>query len=107
LVPVFILAAPVFLSLLPSEPVAPDFQLQLFAERVDAAHAYSMQSSGNFVGVTVELSASVQCGHHDLRGRNFFAVDVHVVHRNAAPVIDYGDGVIEVNGDIDLVSVAG
>ena len=94
-------------SLLPGETVAPDFQIQFFAERVDAAYAYAVQASGNFVGVAVELAAGVQRGHDDLRGGNFFAVDVHVVDGNAASVVDYGDGVIEVDGDFDLVGVAG
>ena len=66
-----------------------------------------MQSSGDLVGVGVELAARVQLGHHDLRGGDFFAVDVHIVDGNAAPVIDYGDGVIEVDGDFDFVGVAG
>src|ERR1700674_893629 len=93
--------------LLPGETVAPDFEIEFFAQRVDAAHADAVQSSGNFVGVAVELAARVQRGHHDLRGGNFFAVDVHVVDGNAASVVDYGDGVIEVDGHFDLVGVAG
>src|SRR4029077_18855370 len=93
--------------LLPGETVAPDFEIEFFAERVDAAHPYAVQSSRNFIGVAVELAACVQGGHHDLRGGNFFAVDVHVVDRNAASVVDYGDGVVEVDGDFDLIGVAG
>ena len=66
-----------------------------------------MQSSRNFVGVAVELAARVQRGHHDLRGGNFFAVDVHVVDGNAASVVDYSDGVVEVDGDFNFVGMAG
>ena len=66
-----------------------------------------MQSAGNFVGVAVELAARVQRGHHDLRGGNLFAVDVHIVDGNTAPVVDYGDGVVEVDGDFNLIGVAG
>ena len=66
-----------------------------------------MQSAGNFIRVAVELAARMQRGHHDLRGGNFFAVNVHIVDRNAAAVVDYSDGVIEVNGDFDLVGVPG
>ncbi len=94
-------------SLLPGETVAPDFQFQFFAERVDAAHAHAVQSAGNFVGIGVELAARVQRGHHDLCGGNFFAVDVHVVDGNAAAVVDDGDGIVEMNGDFDLVGVTG
>ena len=66
-----------------------------------------MQSAGNFVGRGIELSAGMQRGHHDLRGGNLFAVDVHVVDRNAAAVIDHGDGVVDVDRDFDLVGVSG
>jgi hypothetical protein len=66
-----------------------------------------VQASGNFVGVAVELAAGVQRGHHDLRGGNFFAVDVHVIDGDAASVVDYGDRVVEMDGDFDLVGVAG
>jgi len=51
--------------------------------------------------------AGVQRGHDDLRGGNFFAVDIHVVDRNAASVVDHGDGIVKVNGDFDLVGVSG
>src|SRR3979490_2159874 len=66
-----------------------------------------MQSAGNLVGVAVELAACVQSGHYDLRGRNFLPVDVHVVDGNAPSVVAYGDRVVEVDGDFDLVGVAG
>ncbi len=66
-----------------------------------------MQASGNFVGVAVELAAGVQRGHHDLRGGNFLAVDVHVIDGNAASIVDYGDGIVEMDGDFDLVGVSG
>ena len=112
-----ILAAPVFLqfagglalgvSLLPGETVAPDFQFELFAERVDATYSYAVQSAGNFVGVAVELAASVQRSHHYLRGGNLFAVDIHVIDWNAASVIDHSDGVIEMDCNFDLIGVTG
>src|SRR5258708_626482 len=62
-----------------------------------------MQSTGNFVGRSIKLSAGVQLGHHHLRRRNFFSVDLHVIHGNSAPVVDYGDGVVDVNGDVNLL----
>ena len=66
-----------------------------------------MQSAGNFVGRRVELSTRVQLGQHDLYRRNFFAVDVHHVDGNSAAVVDYRDGIIDVNGDVNFVSVSG
>ena len=102
-----LVGSPLRIGLLPGEAVAPDFQIELFAERVHAANADAVQSAGNFVGRGIELAAGVQLGHHHLRRRNFFAVDVHVVHRNAAAVVDHRDGVVEVNGDVDFVGVTG
>ena len=95
------------IGLLPGKSVAPDFQIELFAERVHAGNADAVQSAGNFVGRRVEFSAGMQLGHHHLRGGNFFAVDVHRVHGNAAAVVDDRDGVVEVNRDFDLVGVTG
>ena len=95
------------IGLLPGKSVAPDFEIEFFAERVHAGNADAVQSAGNFVGRRIELSAGVQLGHHDLRGGNFFAVDVHHVDGNAAAVVDDRDGVVEVNGDVDLVGVTG
>src|ERR1700730_14639012 len=45
----------------------------------------------------------LQGGHHDLRRGNFLAVNVHVVHGNAADVIDHRDGVVDVDRDFNLV----
>ena len=36
-------------GLLPSRPIAPDFQLQHFAQRIHARNAHAMQSARNFV----------------------------------------------------------
>ena len=66
-----------------------------------------MQSAGNFVAVGIELAAGVQLGHHDLRGGNLLAFDVHVVHGNAAAVVDDRDRIVDVNRDLDLVGVSG
>ena len=82
--------------------VAPDFQLQRFGQRVDAAHADAVQAAGNFVAVGIELAAGVQLGHHDLRRRDAFFL-VHV-HRNAAAVVDHRDRVVDVDGDVRLRS---
>src|SRR5438132_13172578 len=66
-----------------------------------------MQTAGNFVRGGVELSARVQLCHHDLCGGNFFAIDVHVIDRNAAAVVDYRDGIVDVDADLNFVRVAG
>ena len=94
-------------GLLPSEAIAPDFEFELVAERVDARYAYSVQSAGDFIRRRVELAPGVQLGHHDLSSGNFFAIDIHRVDGNAAAVIDHRDGVVDVDGNLDLVGEAG
>ena len=66
-----------------------------------------MQSTGNLVIGGIEFSASVKRGEHYLCGRNLFAIHYHVVHGNAAAVIDNSDGVIDVNGYIDAIRMSG
>ena len=61
-----------------------------------------MQSAGNLVSGGIEFSAGVQSGHDHLRCGNFFAIDKHVVDRNAASIIDHGDGVVEMDEDFDF-----
>ena len=63
-----------------------------------------MQAAGNFVAVGIELAAGMQLGHDDFGRRYAFVVHVH---RNAAPVVDHRDGVVDVNRYVDLGAVAG
>src|SRR5581483_11367891 len=94
------------IGLLPGKSVTPDFEVQIFAECVDAGNAYTMQSTGNFVRRAIELAAGVELGHHDLGGWNLFAIDIHRVDGNAAAVIYDRDGVVDVNGDFDFVGMS-
>jgi hypothetical protein len=65
-----------------------------------------VQTAGDLVVGGVELAAGVQLGEDDLDGGHPFAVGDHVVDRNAAAVIDDGDGVVDVDGDIDARGVS-
>ena len=87
-------------GLLPGIAFPPDFHLQPLAERVDDGDSDAVQSAGDFVTFGVELSAGVEHRHDDLGGRPllFFVIP----HRNATAVIDYGDGVVHVNGHLNL-----
>jgi hypothetical protein len=90
---------------LPGEAVAPDLDVELLRERVDAAHAHAVQAAGDFVGGSVELAAGVQLGEHHLHGRHLLAVgQVHHVDGDAAAVVDHGDGVVDVDGDVDFLA---
>ena len=66
-----------------------------------------MQAARNFVGRGVKLSARVQHRHHHLRCGQALAVHVHLLGRNAAAVIYHRDGIVDVNGDVDVVGKSG
>ncbi len=83
--------------LLPDGAVAADLQIELLGERVDAADADAVKTAGNLVGGAVELSAGVQHGHHHLGCGQALAVHIHLIHGNAAAIVDHGDGVVEMN----------
>jgi hypothetical protein len=84
-------------------------QAQHLRERVDAADAHAVQAARDLVAVLVELAAGVQLGERDLGGRALGLV--LVVHLdtggNAAAVVGDADGVVGVDGDDDVVAVAG
>ncbi len=88
--------------LLPGCSVAPDLQLQIFAQRVHAGNADAVQSAGDFVSRRIKFSTRVQRGHHHLRRGNFLAVNHHVVNRNAASVVNDRDRIVEMDGDFNL-----
>jgi hypothetical protein len=88
--------------------VAPDLDVELLRERVDATDADAMQAAGDLVGGGVEFAAGMELGEHHLHGRHHLAVgEKHHVHRDAAAVIDHGDRVVDVDDDLDFFAVAG
>ena len=94
--------------LLPGVAVAPDLDVELLAQRVDAADADAVQTAGDLVVGGVELAAGVELGEHDLhRGHGLAGGQRLVVDRDAAAVVDDGDGVVDVDGDVDARGVAG
>ena len=59
---------------LPGVAVAPDLDVELLRERVDATDANAMQAAGDLVGGGVELAAGMELGEHHLHGRHHLAV---------------------------------
>jgi hypothetical protein len=51
---------------LPGVAVAPDFDVELLRERVDATNADTVETAGNFVGGSVEFAAGMELGEHHL-----------------------------------------
>src|SRR5690606_3601550 len=85
--------------------VAPDVEPQVLAQRVDHRDAHAVQAAGNLVAVVVELAARVQHREDDLGRRDvFFLVDVD---RDAATVVGHRHRTVLVDGDGDVVGMAG
>ena len=85
--------------------VALDLDLEVFRQGIDDGQPDAVQAAGDLVGALVELAAGVQLGEHDLGGRQLLGgVDVN---GNAAAVVDHGDAVVDVDGDLDAVALAG
>jgi hypothetical protein len=89
--------------------VAAHGQAQPLREAVHAAHAHAVQAARDLVAVLVELAAGVQLGQRDLGRRALGLVLVVHLHAggDAAAVVDDGDGVVGVDGDGDVVAMAG
>jgi hypothetical protein len=88
--------------------VAPDLDIELLRERVDAGDADAVQTAGDLVVARIELAAGVQLGEDHLdRGHGLAGGQRLVVHRDAAAVVDDGDRVVGVDGAVDARRVAG
>ena len=97
------LAKRIFLLVVPA--IAPDVQGQLAGQRIDHGDTHAVQAAGDLVAVVVELAAGVQHGEDHLgRGDTLFFVDVD---RDAAPVVRHRHRPVFVDGDHDVVGVAG
>ena len=92
-------------GLLPNLSAATHSQHQQFGEGVYYGNTYAVQTTGYFVRVVVELTASVEHGHDDLCRRNAFFF-MHV-YRDATTVVTHGDGFIRVDDNADVVAVTG
>ena len=81
-----------------------DLCSEMRGQRVDAADTHAVQTTGNLIGALVELTASVQHGQHDLKGRTVF-FGVHT-RGDTTAVVEHTDGVAGQDADIDLVAIA-
>ena len=90
----------------PLVAVAPDRELELLGQRVDHGHADAVEAAGDLVAAAVaELAAGVQHREHDLGGRALLLL-VHP-DGDAAAVVGDRDRVVGVDGDLDVVALAG
>src|ERR1035441_6482866 len=92
---------------LPCESVAPDLDVELLRERVDATDAHAVQAAGDLIGGGVEFAASVEDGQHHLHGGHLLAAGQRLhIDRNTAAIVDDGDRIVHVDDDVDLGGVA-
>ena len=89
--------------------VAPDRQVQPFAERIDHRHADAVQPARHLVGVgvigVVELAARMELRHDDLGRRHALArMDAG---RDAAAIVGDADRPVGVQADVDPVAMPG
>ena len=83
--------------------VPADLHLQVGGQGVDHRDADAVEAAGDLVGAGIELAAGVEAGHDHLdRGQVFAGVQVH---GNAPAVVLYGDAVIRMDGDLDVVAM--
>jgi hypothetical protein len=92
--------------LLPGIVVAPDLNVELLGECIDTAYADAVQTTRDLVVGGVELTARMEHGENDLNRRHLLAVDDLVIDGDAAAVVGDGDGIVNVNGDVDARGVA-
>jgi len=89
--------------------VTADGQAQHFGQRVHAGHTHAVQPAGHLVAVLVELAAGVQFGQCDFGGRTLgFVLVVELdAGGDATAVVDDTDGVVGVDGDQNVIAMAG
>ena len=85
--------------------IAGDVSPEPIGEGVHAFRADAVETAGVFVGALSELAAGVEVGEHQFDGGHA-EFRVHI-DRDTAAVIGDGDGAIDVDGDLDSVTVAG
>ena len=85
--------------------LALDLEVEPFRERVDDGDADAVEAAGDLVALLIELAAGMEDGHDDF-GRRLVLLLVQA-DGDAAPVVDDGDGIVDVDEDVDLGAVAG
>ncbi len=69
-------------------------------QRVHDGHAHAVEAAGHLVGVVVELASRVEDGKDNLERGD--PLDGVALHGDAAAVVVDGDGVVRVDGHLDL-----
>ena len=82
-----------------------DSNLQPVGKSVYYGSSHSVEPSGNLVSPAAELSPGVKDGKYNFyRRQSRLVVDAH---GNSPPVVDDGNGIVRVNGHLDILTEAG
>ena len=82
-----------------------DLRKHVGRKGVYARHTDTMKTSGHLIGALVELAACMKYGHDDFQcGLVLFFMHVY---RNTAAVVLYGDGVVFIDSDFYVRTIAG
>ena len=88
-----------------NQAVFVNLNLQPLRQSVDNRRAHAMQTAGNLIASAAELAAGMEHRENHLQSRlSGLRLDVH---GDTAAVIGDGDGVAGVDGDGDMLAVAG
>jgi len=93
------------LNLMIDLPVPPDLQLYKLGQGVDDRKADAMKSSGDLVRPIIEFPSRMELHHDHFHGGPFlFLVEID---GDPPAIISHRDTVIEMNDDIDAMTVSG
>src|SRR5262245_1562369 len=85
--------------------VAADLQVQFLREGVHAGNAHTVKASGDLIGAVLKFPSRMEFRHHHLGGGHFLS-GMHV-HGNPAAVVLHGDGIVDMDGHLDLIAETG
>ena len=85
--------------------VAEHLRHHVRGEGVHTGDTYTVQTAGHLVGALVELTAGMEHGHHDLKGRLMHLL--MLIDGDTTTVVQYSDAVIFVDRYFDMCTIAG
>ena len=85
-------------------PVFMDTDLQPVGKGIDHAGAHAVETAGDLIAATAELTAGVKHGKHNLQSR--LAGLGLTIHGNTTAVIGDGDGISFIDGYGNMLTVA-
>ena len=76
----------------------------LSGKRIHNRNAYTVQAAGNLITFAAEFTTCMEDGEYNLDGWDFFLGVL--VYGNAAAIVDNGDGVVLMDGNLNVVTIA-